>query len=112
MAFSSDVFKRRFRGAGYFAGSLEEQPVLAMTWDSLLFPEQSANTSTAGHARLSVYVSGPVAASEAEAEKAAREAVRAHMGIVEEPVEVRTTLWADAIPQYNVGHYDMMRTLD
>jgi len=109
VSFNDDVLRGRFRGAGYFAGSREQQdkPVLGMSWDSQLFPEQDPQP---GATRLTVYVAGQEGPRAAE--DAALAAVRAHLGVDKDPEEVATTEWPKAVPQYAVGHRQMMRAVD
>merc|ERR1711920_86702 len=82
-----------------------------MTWDSLLFPDQSTQAAEKGKTRLSVYI-GASGGAPNDTEKIARDAVRLQLGVEDEPAEVVTTLWPDSIPQYAVGHYDLMRSAD
>jgi len=105
MSFSRDVFRGRFRGAGYFCGSLEKQDILGMSWDSQLFPKQNSRPD---QARLTVYIKG----RDAKAENVALQAVRGHLGVEDEPEEVLTTAWDQALPEYTVGHHRTMRELD
>eukprot|EP00928_Gymnodinium_smaydae_P038449 TRINITY_DN26520_c0_g3_i1.p1 TRINITY_DN26520_c0_g3~~TRINITY_DN26520_c0_g3_i1.p1 ORF type:complete len:404 (-),score=85.94 TRINITY_DN26520_c0_g3_i1:107-1318(-) len=109
VSFARDVLRGRFRGTGYFCGSLEGSPVLAVTSDSQLFPVQD---SPQGATRLSVHVDGRTHGTVELAEAAALEALRAHLGVTEEPAEVSTTLWAEAAPQYGVGHRSLLRRIE
>jgi len=105
MAFDSDVLRGRFRGAGYFAGSREQQekPILGMSWDSQLFPEQDPQP---GATRLTAYVAGQE--DSRAAEEAALAAVRVQLGVDATPQEVLTSLWPKAVPQYAVGHHQRL----
>eukprot|EP00747_Dinoflagellata_sp_TGD_P012609 gnl/TRDRNA2_/TRDRNA2_121834_c0_seq1.p1 gnl/TRDRNA2_/TRDRNA2_121834_c0~~gnl/TRDRNA2_/TRDRNA2_121834_c0_seq1.p1 ORF type:complete len:558 (+),score=71.18 gnl/TRDRNA2_/TRDRNA2_121834_c0_seq1:97-1674(+) len=113
--FEGAALRSKFRGAGYFCGSLEQQQILGMTWDSQLFPERSPAGATP-ETRLTVYVGGPhcgdALSSEAAAEAAALRAVREHLGIDDAPAEVSTTLWRESVPQYAVGHHHAIRELN
>lgn len=107
VCFGDDVLKsHRHRGAGYFVGSLEDQRVIGMSWDSSLYPAPGSGRggNRENTTRLTVYVAEEAAGSKAQAEEAALDAVRRHLGITEEPEEVQTTLWPQALPQYLVGH--------
>jgi len=110
VSFGRDVFKGRFRGAGYFAGSLEDVPILSMSWDSMLFPGDSRESS-----QLTVYVGGEDYCGmgrETTTEDAAMLAVRQHLGVRDEPVEVITSLLPEAAPQYDVGHHRKLRAIN
>eukprot|EP00927_Polykrikos_kofoidii_P047421 TRINITY_DN41555_c0_g2_i1.p1 TRINITY_DN41555_c0_g2~~TRINITY_DN41555_c0_g2_i1.p1 ORF type:complete len:540 (-),score=56.45 TRINITY_DN41555_c0_g2_i1:112-1665(-) len=107
VGFDKDVLKGRFRGAGYFSGSLEKEPILAVAPSSQLFPEQDA---TPGRTLLTVYLDG-VAVS-ATAEEVAVDALRRHLGIVEQPTEIATKHWSDAAPLYEVGHRSLLVALN
>lgn len=106
MCFTNLVFPRRFRGTGYFCGSLEKQPILGMTWDSQIFPEQGSSP------RLTVYIDGNSATSESTCEDIAREIVMQHLGILEEPSDVKVTVLDKAVPQYEVGHHKILHLLN
>eukprot|EP00929_Paragymnodinium_shiwhaense_P048525 TRINITY_DN24529_c0_g2_i1.p1 TRINITY_DN24529_c0_g2~~TRINITY_DN24529_c0_g2_i1.p1 ORF type:complete len:516 (-),score=101.65 TRINITY_DN24529_c0_g2_i1:258-1805(-) len=109
VAFGSDVLKGRFRGAGYFCGSLENEPILSVTSDAQLFPEQE---QPSGRTRVSVYVDGEACKDASEAESAAVDTLRRHLRITEEPEEVHSTVSREAAPQYNVGHRAFLRSFD
>lgn len=106
LGFAGEVLKGRFTGAGYFAGSLEQQEVLGMAWTSQLFPGLYPGT------HLTVYVGGEAAGGEAQAQAAALAAVRSHLGVDAEPEEVHVTTWESALPQYTIGHHQMLRDLN
>ncbi|CAE6971345.1 PPOX [Symbiodinium sp. CCMP2592] len=112
VCFDKDVLKeRRLRGAGYFIGSYENQgSMLAMSWDSQLFPEQGASGS-----QMTLYFDGDLAQetgpgfSEEAVAESALEAVKQHLGIQEQPSHVSVKLWQDALPQYRVGHHMLLQ---
>ncbi|CAE8715107.1 unnamed protein product [Polarella glacialis] len=114
ISFNSDVLKaKRLKGAGYFVGSLEgQEPVLGMSWDSQLFPQQQGSGSkegTAPNTTLTVYLGAWEGFGEAAA--VAREAVRTQLGVEDEPSEVTATLWPEAVPQYEVGHHQRLKAI-
>lgn len=98
LQFSTDVLKPRV-GAGYFCPS--DEPILACTWDSQLFQNRAAG----GGSSVTFYVRGAD-----DAEQKAMHAAREHLGVTAEPEEVRTKRWS--VPQYHVGHRQLMRKLD
>eukprot|EP00933_Yihiella_yeosuensis_P033449 TRINITY_DN27151_c0_g1_i2.p1 TRINITY_DN27151_c0_g1~~TRINITY_DN27151_c0_g1_i2.p1 ORF type:complete len:505 (-),score=82.48 TRINITY_DN27151_c0_g1_i2:104-1618(-) len=128
VGFSSDTLKaKRLKGAGYFVGSLEgEQPLLAMTWDSQLFP-QLGNASQADgssknrknppvNTQLTLYLSASekdgAGRSEESAAEVAKDIVRRHLGIEEEPSEIVVNIWPEAVPQYEVGHHASLKAIN
>lgn len=103
VSFDTDVLQGKFRGAGYFVGSLEKEPILGMSWDSMMFP------TLPGKPHLTVYVAGGAASTTAQAEDKAMQAVRQHLGVEVQPSEVLPQLWHETLPQYEVGHRQRMR---
>lgn len=110
VGFNSDVLKGRIHGAGYFCGSLEQEPILGMSFDSQLFPQHSGP----GEARLTAYLGGHdgAPAREGETEDLVMGVLRRHLGLDQDPAEVFTTTWSAAAPQYMVRHQQLMRALD
>eukprot|EP00439_Symbiodinium_sp_Y106_P059916 s348_g8.t2 len=86
------------------------QSMLAMSWDSQLFPEQGASGS-----QMTLYFDGDLAEetgpgfSEEAMAESALEAVKQHLGIQEQPSHVSVKLWQDALPQYRVGHHMLLQ---
>lgn len=101
VSFHNDVLRGRFRGAGYYCGSLEAQGILGMTWDSQLFPH-----SVRARPHLTVYVG-----QTGDLERIALDAIREHLAVKDEPTEVNSAV-CQAVPQYIVGHHRRMRLFD
>eukprot|EP00930_Biecheleria_cincta_P084090 TRINITY_DN73580_c0_g1_i1.p1 TRINITY_DN73580_c0_g1~~TRINITY_DN73580_c0_g1_i1.p1 ORF type:complete len:523 (-),score=97.23 TRINITY_DN73580_c0_g1_i1:33-1601(-) len=118
VSFGEDVLKARgFRGAGYFVGSLENQgPVLSMSWDSQLFPELSAEAEKGKKTQLTVHLDASGSegfnSDESAIAEAALLAVREHLGVKEDPLELTSTLWEKAVPQYEVGHHRLLAAVN
>jgi len=102
MTFDKDVLKGKFRGAGFFVGSKEDESIIAMSWDSQMFP------TLPGRYRLTVYIPGDIAPTQQLAEEQAVAALRRLLHVDDEPIEVVSTIWDEAVPVYVVGHRELM----
>merc|ERR1711924_8185 len=109
VSFDNDIFRGGFSGAGYFCGSREQQGILAMSWDSQLFPEQGAGNNGS---HLTVYVDGEGTGGATSMEDIAMQAVRSHLNVDKDPLEVRSTLCKGIMPKYIVGHHSRMRNFN
>ncbi|CAK9104063.1 unnamed protein product [Durusdinium trenchii] len=111
LCYEKNVLKeKRLHGAGYFVGSEQHESMLAMSWDSQLYPEHGGSDG----AHMTLYFTIPADAPqgvelERLMEQAAIKAVTQQLGIQEEPTEIRVKVWQDAVPQYLLGHHKKLQ---
>ncbi|HUI11006.1 MAG TPA: protoporphyrinogen oxidase [Bacteroidota bacterium] len=103
---------RPLDGFGFLVPARERRSILGTIWSSALF----AGRAPAGHAALTTFVGGSrqpaLALLDDEALTAAvRRDLREIMDVRGEPVYRSIRRWERAIPQYAVGHLDLMDVL-
>ena len=103
---------RPLDGFGYLVPEKEQRSTLGTIWSSALFPGRAPE----GHAALTTFVGGSrqpsLAALDDDAlTRAVTADLRAVMGLRGEPVYRRIFRWERAIPQYAIGHLDLMGKL-
>ena len=91
----------------------ENRPVMATTWSSSKFPGRAPE----GHVLLRSFLgrAGIEAAAQlddAEMTKVVRGELREVMGIAAEPEFVQTFRWPRGMPQYRVGHVDLVNRIE
>jgi oxygen-dependent protoporphyrinogen oxidase len=91
---------------------LERRSILGTLWSSTLFPGRAPE----GHVALTTFVGGsrqPDLAGLADGPLVAAVLgdLRPILGIEGEPVYVRVNRWERAIPQYAIGHLDIVERL-
>lgn len=102
------------KGFGYLIPSSEGEVVLGTVWDSVIFPHKNNQDS---QTRLTVVMGGahhPEVASFSNQKclEIAKDAIRRHLGIVEEPDASAVTLAKHAVPQFEVGHSKKIAALE
>ncbi len=100
-------------GFGYLVPSQEKEAVLGCVWDSCVFPQQNTREN---ETRLTVMIGGARTPevetySEKRGKSIALEAMQNHLGIEVEPDVAYVRLARQAIPQYQVGHQQLLSTL-
>jgi protoporphyrinogen/coproporphyrinogen III oxidase len=100
-------------GFGLLAPLVERRAVLGVIFSSTLFPERAPD----GHVLLIAFMGGATrpelaAASEVAALEIARPELAALLGVRGEPVFASHRHWPRAIPQYDVGHGDLLAGLE
>jgi oxygen-dependent protoporphyrinogen oxidase len=98
---------------GFVVPSVEGRPILAATFSSVKWP----NRAPAGEALIRVFVGGANAPrSVDEPDEAlvriARRELRELMGVTAEPRFALVCRYADAMPQYHVGHLALAASVD
>jgi oxygen-dependent protoporphyrinogen oxidase len=113
LGFEEKALTRPLDGHGYIIPRREGRPVLACTWTSSKFPHRAPP----GRVLLRGFVGR--AGREEELERTDeelvhlfREELRTTLGIGAEPVLTRVFRWPRAMPQYRVGHREMLREID
>jgi oxygen-dependent protoporphyrinogen oxidase len=93
-----------FDGTSLFIGPSEGLRLAAVTFSS----EKFEGRAPGGHWLVRCFLRG----APAEAARIAREELRGILGVSEEPVLERTSLWPDARPVYEVGHEVRVREIE
>ena len=104
----------KHQGFGYLVPSKEKESILGTVWDSSVFPEQNYFKE---ETRLTVMLGGEnnlevASFSKEKISEIAREAVRRHLNINQNPDSIEVTIAKNAIPQYLVGHYKKFQNLE
>ena len=99
LAFRREDVRHSLDGTGFLVPPTEEFPVTGATWSSEKWPGRSPE----GTALMRVFLR-----EEAEFLPALREL----LGIRGEPIFSRVDRWADALPQYEVGHLDLVDAIE
>ncbi len=111
LAYRLSDIPRPLDGYGYIIPRAEGRRALACTWTSTKFPHRAPE----GFALLRVFV-GRAGQSfpwnEKELIELAREELRLTLGIVADPLLARAFLWEKAMPQYNLGHPQLLHQIE
>lgn len=102
------------QGFGYLVPSSAKENILGMIWESSAFPQLNRDPD---ETRLSVMMGGPRLAgfdahSQEEFKQIAIEAAERHLGIRQRPELIHCKLSRQAIPQYLLGHDDLVRSIE
>lgn len=113
----SDV-PRELDGYGYVIPRREGREALACTWTSTKFPHRAPE----GYALIRVFIgragqelpspAGRGDGGEGELLELAKEELNLTLGITAEPILSRVYLWDKAMPQYNLGHPEILKRID
>ena len=100
-------------GYGYVIPRSERRRALACTWTSTKFPHRAPE----GHALIRVFVGragqeADIPWDDAGLLELAREELELTLGITAEPLVSRVFTWANAMPQYNLGHPKKLAQID
>jgi oxygen-dependent protoporphyrinogen oxidase len=112
LAFRVQDVPRPLDGYGYVIPRREGRQALACTWTSTKFPHRAPP----GYALIRVFVgragqeSGIPRAEEALI-ATARHELRQTLGITAQPLLSRVYIWENAMPQYNLGHQDVLQAI-
>ncbi|MBI5965182.1 MAG: protoporphyrinogen oxidase [Chloroflexi bacterium] len=106
----SDV-PRDLDGYGYVIPRREGRKALACTWTSTKFPHRAPE----GYALIRVFVGRAgqdIPWGEGELLDVAKEELNSTLGITAEPLVLRVFMWDKAMPQYNLGHPEILKRID
>jgi oxygen-dependent protoporphyrinogen oxidase len=106
----SDV-PRELDGYGYVIPRREGRKALACTWTSTKFPHRAPE----GYALIRVFVGRAgqdIPWDENELLDLACEELNLTLGITAEPLLSRIFMWDKAMPQYNLGHPEILKRID
>ena len=102
---------RELDGYGYVIPRREGRRALACTWTSTKFPHRAPE----GYALIRVFVGRAgqdIPWSEDKLFSLAKEELHLTLGITAEPLLHRVFLWDKAMPQYNLGHPEILKRID
>jgi len=113
LAFRRDQVQHDLTGFGFVVPRAENRPVMATTWSSSKFPGRAPE----GHVLLRSFLgrAGIEAAAQlddAEMIKVVRAELREVMGISAEPEFAQIFRWPRGMPQYRVGHVDLVDRIE
>jgi oxygen-dependent protoporphyrinogen oxidase len=113
LGYRRDQIGRELDGFGFLVPEKEKRSILGAIWSSVLFP----NRALENHVALTTFVGGS-----RQPELAMRNdeplidlvhaELRTIMGMSGDPVFVRVSRWDRAIPQYALGHLDIMSAIE
>ena len=102
---------RELDGYGYVIPRREGRKALACTWTSTKFPHRAPE----GYALIRVFVGRAgqdILWDEGELLDVAKEELKLTLGITAEPLISRVFMWEKAMPQYNLGHPEILKRID
>ena len=113
LGFREGRFRQKLDGFGYLVPQKENRNILGTIWSSTLF----AGRAPAGYCAFTSFVGGsrqPELAGRDDADviRMVTEDINSIMGGKGKPDYSRIIRWANAIPQYNIGHLDVMERID
>jgi oxygen-dependent protoporphyrinogen oxidase len=113
LAFRRGQVAHDLTGFGFVVPRAENRPVMATTWSSSKFPGRAPE----GHVLLRSFLgrAGIEAAAQLdddEMTKVVRAELREVMGIAAEPEFVEIFRWPRGMPQYRVGHVDLVDRIE
>lgn len=106
----SDV-PRDLDGYGYVIPRREGRKALACTWTSTKFPHRAPE----GYALIRVFVGRAgqdIPWDEGELLDVAKQELKLTLGITAESLVSRVFMWDKAMPQYNLGHPEILKRID
>jgi oxygen-dependent protoporphyrinogen oxidase len=111
LAYRQSDVPRDLDGYGYVIPRREGRRALACTWTSTKFPHRAPE----GYALLRVFVGRAgqeIPWNENDLLELAKEELKMTLGVIAEPLLHRVFLWDKAMPQYNLGHPDILKRID
>jgi protoporphyrinogen/coproporphyrinogen III oxidase len=111
LAYREADVPRPLDGYGYVIPRREGRLALACTWTSTKFPHRAPE----GYALIRVFVGRAgqeVPWDEAGLLAIARQEARLTLGITADPLVARVFRWEKAMPQYNLGHPDLLHRIE
>jgi len=111
LAYRQSDLPRDLDGYGYIIPRREGRRALAATWTSTKFPHRAPE----GYALIRVFVGRAgenIPWNENELLELAQEELKLSLGITAEPIVSRVFMWDKAMPQYNLGHPEILKQID
>jgi protoporphyrinogen/coproporphyrinogen III oxidase len=111
LAYRESDLPKPLDGYGYVIPRSEGRKALAGTWTSTKFPHRAPE----GYALIRVFVGRAgqdIPWNQDELLALAKEEVKLTSGITAEPILSRVFMWDKAMPQYNLGHPEILKRID
>jgi len=113
LAYRGSDIPRPLDGYGYVIPRREGRRALACTWTSTKFPHRAPE----GYALIRVFIGragqdADIPRTEPELLAIAHEELRLTLGISIAPLVSRVFFWENAMPQYNLGHPELLRRIE
>lgn len=113
LGYRQEALGRALDGFGFLVPEKEKRQILGTIWSSSLFPHRAPE----GHVALTTFVGGsrqPEIAlkNDDELTHIVANELKNILTIFSEPVYKKIFRWKKAIPQYRIGHLDIMRKLE
>ena len=111
LAYRQSDLPRPLDGYGYVIPRREGRKALACKWTSTKFPHRAPE----GYALIRVFVGRAgqdIPWNENELLELAREELKLTLGISAEPLLSRVFMWDKAMPQYNLGHPEILKRIE
>ena len=111
LAYKQGDVPRDLDGYGYVIPRRAGRKALACTWTSTKFPHRAPD----GYALIRVFVGRAgrdIPWNENELLELATEELKITLGITAEPLLQRVFMWDRAMPQYNLGHPEILNRID
>ncbi|MBI3737590.1 MAG: protoporphyrinogen oxidase [Chloroflexi bacterium] len=111
LAYRERDLPRALDGYGYIIPRREGRKALACTWTSTKFPHRAPE----GYALIRVFVGRAgenIPWNENDLLALAKEELNLTLGITTEPILSRVFMWDKAMPQYNLGHPEILKRID
>jgi protoporphyrinogen/coproporphyrinogen III oxidase len=111
LAYRQSDLPRDLDGYGYVIPRREGRKALACTWTSTKFPHRAPE----GYALLRVFVGRAgqdIPWNEHDLLALAKEELNLTLGITVDPLIFRVFMWDKAMPQYNLGHPEILKRID
>ncbi len=111
LAYRLSDIPRDLDGYGYVIPRREGRKALACTWTSTKFPHRAPE----GYALIRVFVGRAgqnIPWNENELLELSKEEMKLTLGITSKPLLSRVFMWENAMPQYNLGHPEILKRID
>ncbi len=111
LAYRESDLPKPLDGYGYVIPRREGRRALACTWTSTKFPHRAPE----GYALIRVFVGRAgqdIPWNENELLELAYEELKLTLGITADPILSRVFMWDKAMPQYNLGHPEILKRID
>lgn len=111
LAYRQKDIPRELDGYGYVIPRREGRRALACTWTSTKFPHRAPE----GYALIRVFVGRAgqdIPWNENDLLALAKEELQLTLSVTAEPLLYRVFLWDKAMPQYNLGHPEILKQID
>jgi oxygen-dependent protoporphyrinogen oxidase len=113
LAFKKSEIKSSLKGFGFVIPRLEKRKIMAATWTSIKFPNRAPDDSILIRCFVGGSKNEELSYMEPEEMiKMVRNELKEIVGIDAEPILARVFKWDKAMPQYVIGHCEIIKWLD